>query len=277
MANKNGNNKLKVLTWNVGIGRDGDSWEKGKVMGLLQCEAETPPYDIIFLQEVPVWGLPGQIKVTDFEEETLTQRYHVLKSHEIVGEKKSIYIFITLIRKGFVENEYFQIAEVRLGGPIGSYFPCALVATSENQPAFAFVNVHLKSGDGNHVHIRENQANAIGTYAKHFGQIILGGDFNCDLIEANNLDTRMIDDHCNVTDNPMRKGMQKKTTTNENFPYSYGHHASCPDHIFCHPHPGVGMNHNLSTVESVRGNNSTCRGQNDDHFHFPVETTVCYH
>ena len=259
-------NSLKVLTWNVGIGTKGDSWEKEKVLGLINSD----PYDAIFLQEVPVNGEKNQIKVKDFES---LNSYHIIKSHEIVGNQKSKYIFITLIRNTVVVGDYFQIAEVRLAGPCKGYFPCALIATPIDEPKVAFVNVHLKSGQSDaDTDIRKDQANAIGTYAKHFDQIILGGDFNCKLSEATALAKKMIDTHCDAKDK--KRDKLNKRTPVKGFLCSYKPtDFSCPDHIFCHPGPKT-HSHILETVGAVRGSASTIRGETGNHFHFPVETKV---
>jgi endonuclease/exonuclease/phosphatase family metal-dependent hydrolase len=181
-------NALRVLTWNLGIGKGG-SWEVKEFEKIWKIE---PEFDVIFFQEVPfnkkntVW----KDTITDKAKE----KYHIFKQ-QCVRNDDTAFILITLIKKdlfrigsGFLDVCEFDVRELHDCTTKKNY---SLIVSPKNNPKLGLINVHLSAGL-NPLNRKTRKSEARGIRKFKFDHVLLAGDFNCEQVEAEMLAKIMV-------------------------------------------------------------------------------------
>lgn len=131
--------RIKVLSWNVGIGRRGESW------GFEQWKKALPAGklpDVIFLQEVPQFRKNEMVGVDIFFNRKFWSGYHAFNSSRtFVNGKSCDYVLVTLVKKGFLGDKFF-VSEVRI---TNTPFALIVLPQDPDKKFPSLINVHLKA------------------------------------------------------------------------------------------------------------------------------------
>lgn len=176
---------MKILSWNIGTG-SGYTWGHDEIIRSVNDQKP----EVIFFQEVP--PKPKRIGKSSADDRwldnTFKRDYFVFSSSRLSPNPTRThaeYLLMTLISRKLINTGF--VYECR----IENFDRFALICMS---PYYAFINIHLKAdefrgGVKNKSHQKSRKLQILNLCQFDFSErtVIIGGDFNCEHVDANAL------------------------------------------------------------------------------------------